>query len=43
MIARLIVDTPADIQAWARNRADRKLQNLNRMNKTQQEEFVKMS
>ena len=45
--AREIYDTAnplnEDTKAWFRERANRKVQNINRMNKTQQEEFVKMS
>ena len=45
--AREIYDTAnplnEDTKAWFRERANRKVQNINRMNKSQQEEFVKMS
>ena len=43
MIARDIADMPADIQNWAKERANTKLQNINRMTKKQQETFTKMS
>lgn len=43
MVARDIADMPADIQNRAKERANTKLQNINRMTKKQQETFTKMS
>ena len=43
MVVEDVSKIPADIQAWARERADKKIQNINRMNKTKQEKFVEMS
>lgn len=43
MVARDIADIPADIQNRAKERANTKLQNINRMTKKQQETFTKMS
>lgn len=43
MVARSVADAPAEIQDWAKERANKKLQNINRMTKGQQEKFSKMS
>lgn len=43
LIANGVKEIPADIQDRAKERANKKLQNINRMKKGEQEEFKKMS
>lgn len=43
LVARSVAEAPAEIQDWAREMANRKIQNINRMTKGQQEKFAKMS
>ena len=43
LVARSVADAPAEIQDWAKERANKKLQNINRMKKGEQEEFKQMS
>ena len=43
LVARSVAEAPAEIQGWAKERANTKLQNINRMTKGQQEKFSKMS
>lgn len=43
LIANDVTEIPADIQNRAKERANTKLQNINRMTKKQQETFTKMS
>ena len=43
LVANDMKEIPADIQEWAKERANKKLQNINRMKKGEQEEFKEMS